>query len=85
MRYGFQALLRKSYSLPTIEIDIQNQELALRREAPQRVIFHWEGSNHSTKVLSLFREVVIQTDKIRERGEAMLSNFIWVSAVSITF
>ncbi len=36
-----------SYSLPTIEIDIKNQELALRREAPQRLIFHWEGSNTS--------------------------------------
>ncbi len=33
-----------NYSLPTIEIDIQNQGLALRRKAPQRLIFQWEGS-----------------------------------------
>jgi len=35
---------KSSYSLPTKEIYIKNQELALRRFAPQRVIFHWEGS-----------------------------------------
>jgi hypothetical protein len=34
----------KSYSLPSIKIDIKTQELALRRLAPQRLIFHWEGS-----------------------------------------
>jgi hypothetical protein len=34
-----------SYSLPSIEIDIKTQELALRRGAPQRLISHWEGSN----------------------------------------
>ncbi len=39
--------LRILYSLPTIEIDIQNQGLALRRKAPQRLIFHWEGSRQS--------------------------------------
>jgi|JFJP01.1.fsa_nt_gi hypothetical protein len=32
------------YSLPSIKIDIKNQELALRRKAPQRLIFDWEGS-----------------------------------------
>ena len=33
-----------AYSLPSIKIDIKTQELALRRSAPQRLIFHWEGS-----------------------------------------
>ncbi len=32
------------YSLPAIKLDIKNQKLALRREAPQRLILHWEGS-----------------------------------------
>ncbi len=32
------------YSLPSLKIDIKTQGLALRREAPQRLIFHWEGS-----------------------------------------
>jgi hypothetical protein len=32
------------YSLPSIKTDIKTQELALRRGAPQRLIFHWEGS-----------------------------------------
>jgi len=43
-RLFFFGRSHKHYSLPTIEIDIQNQELALRRFAPQRLIFHWEGS-----------------------------------------
>jgi len=36
-----------SYSLPSIKIDIKNQELALRRFAPQRLIFHWENQKES--------------------------------------
>ncbi len=40
---------QNTYSLPSVEIDIQNQELAVRREAPQRVIFHWEGSRTYAK------------------------------------
>jgi hypothetical protein len=50
MKMGGSALCHPSsrfitYSLPTIEIDIKNQELALQRFAPQRLIFHWEGSS----------------------------------------
>jgi len=37
-------LIPRIYSLPSIKMDIKNQELALRCEAPQRLIFHWEGS-----------------------------------------
>jgi predicted transposase YdaD len=40
----------KKYSLPSIKIDIKTQELVLRRSAPQRLIFHWEGSSYVCKV-----------------------------------
>jgi hypothetical protein len=42
-------LLGVSYSLPSIKIAIKNQELALRRFAPQRLIFNWEGSKSQIK------------------------------------
>ncbi len=45
-----------TYSLPAIKLDIKNQELALRRNAPQRLIPHWEGSIPIPKMATPFWE-----------------------------
>ncbi len=51
-QYGFHSR-RGTYSLPSIKIDIKAQELALRRSAPQRLIFHWEGSKYELKTKNI--------------------------------
>ena len=51
-------LKRRGYSLPSIKIDIKNQELALRRRAPQRLIFRWEGSMTQLELM-ITRNVLI--------------------------